>query len=271
MNFSDIRNHLYDKAEKFWWVSLLIGLFVQITAGFTIFIKNNILIIFSEIILLCLPILARWFQEISKDNTLKAMKCRLSILYSDSFGKVIPSDISKEIKSWVGLEKINVAPFEKPYYDSKLPSGPNRLADITSESAFWTFNLANNMRILMAIYVFLYVSISIFFLYFLLQSKIEGSILMNISKTIIILISVIFTSETILLIKQYNELYSESKKYFHILDKMSNETDIKVTEIMQTVEGYNLLLISSPPLPSFLYKIKQANLNKAYKELIDNG
>lgn len=270
INFSDIRNHLYDKAEKYWWGSLLLGFAVQIIAGFSTFTKNSTLIVISEIILFGLPILARWLQEVSKDSTSRAMKCRLAILYSDGLGDHIPSSISKEIKSWAKPEEVAEAPFEKPYYDSKLPTGPNRLADIVAESAFWTYNLADKMRCLMSIYLLVYMFVAIGFLYFLFQTGLNSAVLMGVSRIIVILISLVFSSEAILLVKQFNELYSETKIYFGILEKLSEKDNVSSSEVMQVIEGYNLLLISSPPIPSLLYRANQTFLNKAYKDLLDN-
>lgn len=270
MNFSDIRNHLYDTAEKYWWRSLLLGLAVQIASTISIVIQNAAFTVGTSTILFFVPILARWFQEKSKDDTSKALKCRLAILYSDAFGGNIPSDISREIKSWVDESKLSKAPFKRPYYDSKLPVGPKRLADIVSESAFWTYNLAGDMRLMISLYTGLYLLSAFTVIFFLFQINLGVGVLIGIAKLIVILISLVFTSEAILLIKQYNELYSEAKSIYVITERMVSASNLKTSEVMQTVEGYNLLLVSSPPIPGRLYKVRQSSLNKAYKKVIKN-
>lgn len=270
MNFADIRNHLYDRAEKYWWASLLLGLMVQTASIFSSMIQNAVFTVIASTVLFFVPIVARWFQEKSRDDSLRALKCRLAILYSDAFGENIPSDISREIKSWVDEAKLSKAPFKRPYYDSKLSSGPNRLADIVSESAFWTYNLAENMRLIMFLYTGAYLLSALIVMYFLFQINLGTGVLIGLAKLVIALISLVFTSEAILLIKQYNELYSESKQVYKVTGKMISTSDLKTSEIMQIVEVYNILLISSPPIPGMIYKFRQESLNRAYKKVIKN-
>lgn len=270
MNFADIRNHLYDKAEKTWWWSLLLGFSVQIFTVASTTVKDASFTVITSTILFFLPIVARWLQENSKDDTLKAIKCRLAILYSDAFEEDIPSDISREIKSWVDAGKLSKAPFKRPYYDSNLKAGPNRLADIVSESAFWTYRLSSDMGLIMFLYSGLYILSALTLIYFLFQINLGVGILINVAKLVVAMISLVFTSEAILLIKQYNELYSEAKQVYKITSKMVSDKKLKVAEIMQIVESYNILLISSPPIPAYLYRIKQDSLNKAYKRTLRN-
>jgi len=270
MNFADIRNHLYSKAEKYWWASLLLGLGVQVASIVSTVIQSALFTIVTSTILFFIPILARWFQEISKDDTLKALKCRLAILYSDAFGKDIPFEIAREIKSWVEENKLSKAPFKRPYYDSKFSHGPNRLADIVAESAFWTYKLASDMRLIMSLYTGIYLVSALTVMYFLFQINLGTGAMVSAAKLITALISLVFTSEAILLIKQYNELYSEARRVYTVTEKMASTSGLDVSEIMQIVEGYNILLISSPPIPGRLYRIKQDSLNKAYKKVIKN-
>jgi hypothetical protein len=270
MNFADIRNHLYDQAEKYWWASLLLGLAVQVISSGSTIIQNSSFTIVASTILFFVPIVARWLQEKSKNDTSKALKCRLAILYSDAFGEEIPDDISREIKSWVGEVKLSKAPFRRPYYDSKLPFGANRLADIVSESAFWTYKLAEDMRSIMSLYTGIYLISALTLTYSLFQINLGTGILISAARIVIAMISLVFTSEAIILITQYNELYTEAKRIYSLTAKMVSEKKLKITEIMQIVESYNILLISSPPIPGRLYRFRQISLNKAYKKVISN-
>ena len=179
MDFSDIRNYLYNRAEKYWWTSLLLGLGVQFISVISTITKNPAFTIISSVLLIFVPIIARWFQEISKDDTFRALKCRLAILYSDAFGSEIPLDISREIKCWIKEKKLSKAPFRRPYYDSELDHGSNRLADIVSESAFWTYNLARDMRAVMFIYSGIYFILSMLVLYFLFQTNLQPEIVVT--------------------------------------------------------------------------------------------
>lgn len=270
MDIADIRNHLYDRAERHWLTSLLLGLGVQVVFASTTVIQNATFTITTSTILFFIPIATRWIQEKSKNDTLKALRCRLAILYSDAFNESIPTEVLREINSWAGMTKLSKAPFKKPYYDSKLTPGPNRLADIVSESAFWTYNLANDMRWLMSFYTGIYLVSALTLVYFLFQINLGAGILVIAAKIVIAMVSFVFTSEALMLIIQYNELYLEAKRIYGDTAKLALKKRLKVSEIMQIVEGYNILLISSPTLPSRLYKFKQNSLNKAYKAIMSN-
>ncbi len=270
MNFSDIRNRLYDEAERYWWLSLLLGFVVQLLAIASTVIKDQLFTVVTGVILFILPVAARWAQEKSQDDKSKGHKCRIAILYSDAFGKDIPSDIAREIRSWVESEKLSRAPFKRPYYDSKLAPSPRRLADIVSESAFWTYNLAKNMATFMGIYTGVYLISALTALYFLLQINLGTGVLIDSAKVIVLLISLVFTSEALLLIKQYDDLCAQAKHIYLVTAKLAYDKSLSTMDIMQIVEGYNILLVSSPPLPGLVYKIKQGSLNKAYKQAINN-
>ena len=73
-----------------------------------------------------------------------------------------------------------------------------------------------------------------------------------------------------MLIKQYNELYCEAKQVFVTTAKLLKMKKVSISEVMQIVENYNLLLASSPPIPGFLYKSRQTSLNQAYKKVLKN-
>ena len=270
MNFADIRNHLYGKAEEAWWWSLLLGFAVQIVSSISSVVKDATFTIIASTVLFFLPVVTRWLQENSKDNSLKAIKCRLAILYSDAFGKNIPQDVSREIKSWVDETKLSKAPFKRPYYDSKVKPGPSRLADIVSESAFWTYKLAGDMRLIMSLYTGIYLLTALTLIYFLFQINLGAGALIGAANVVVTMISLVFTSEAVILITQYNELYAEAKRIYSITAKMVLDEELKIPEAMQIVEGYNILLISSPPIPNCLYKLRQDSLNKAYKKVISN-
>ena len=216
-----------------------------------------------------IPMIGRWLQEISNDKASCALKCRLAILYSDAFGKDIPAQISRDIRAMVNGEKVKEAPFIKPYYDSKLPYGPKRLAEIVSESAFWTYNLAQKMVVLMSVYTGCYFLLGLILAYFIVQMNIEPTLLLMISKSFIVYISFIFASESTILIKKYNELWHKSEQIYKETERLSRFKKPSTIKVMQIVEEYNLLLINSPPIPSFIYNLNKETLNDAYKNSLE--
>lgn len=269
MNFSDIRNHLYNEAEKYWLSSMLIGFLVQVVAILALIINNHYFLVIAGAVTLFIPIVGKWLQEISNDKANSALKCRLAILYSDAFGEDIPAQISRDICAMVSGEKVKGAPFIKPYYDSKIPHGTKRLAGIVSESAFWTYNLAKKMVVLIGIYTGCYFLLGLILAYFIVQMNIESALLLVIFKSFIAYISFVLGSESIILIKKYNELWHKSEQTYKETDRFSRRKKLSTVKIMQIVEEYNLLLINSPPIPSFIYKISKRTLNDAYKNSLE--
>jgi len=169
-----------------------------------------------------------------------------------------------EIQALVINCHLSEAPFVKPYYSSSKPVGPNRLADIIAESAYFTKFLCGKMVsrlsiVLMCSLVFAIVMLMIgdFFS--------EQTLLVGISKSISILIAFLISGDFGLTLKKYSDLSNEAKEAFGICAKLRNLDNLNSLEVFLPVENYNLALSKAPPIPSKLYLKYRDELNKSYR------
>jgi lysylphosphatidylglycerol synthetase-like protein (DUF2156 family) len=264
-NLSDIRNYLYDKAEKLWWMSLCIAigtLFLSLIAVWADLTIIGFMAIAS-------PIVITWLREIAADTTNKADKCRRIILYADGLGQEIPKHELANIYAWGMGGTIEKAPFVSPYYSSILNAGPNRLADIIAESSFFTYQLVDRLNFRFKFIFYLSIIMVVGILYtsdILVNNSNQENLLSIFSKSVAIVIAFLISGDFFLLMKKYSDFRTAAKETFDKCVKMRDTADLKEKDILQTVEDYNIAIIQSPPIPSRFYLKYKDELNKIYRE-----
>ena len=88
-DISNLRNHFYSNAERFWWVTFWIAVGTQLLALAAIWINNNTFLELVAFVALAAPIAIAWLREKADATSLKADKCRRLILYAEGLGRPI--------------------------------------------------------------------------------------------------------------------------------------------------------------------------------------
>jgi hypothetical protein len=274
-NLSDIRNYLYDQAEVRWWYSLWLSLCAQVLALIATVNNKLWLLAIAGFLALITPIAVAWLREWANNLTQKADKCRRMILYADSLGEDIPSHELAMVRAWTTGIKLQQAPFTSPYYSSSLSNSPQRLMDITTESAYFTeFLAAKTVNYLL---VFLVISILILsgIIYFadfatstatISQENQDMSGVKWAVKAALTAISFILSGDILLLWKKYSDLKLSAQSTFQKCADLRYDKSLSISEAMQVVEDYHLALIQSPPIPLKLYLIYRDPLNQSYQD-----
>ncbi|MBI5664718.1 MAG: hypothetical protein HZC49_06495 [Nitrospirae bacterium] len=263
-DLSDIRNNLYGKAENLWWMSLYIAigtLFLSLIAVWADFTIVGFMAIAS-------PIVITWLREMAADTTNKADKCRRIILYADGLGQEIPKHELANIYAWGMGGSIDKAPFVSPYYSSKLNAGPNRLADIVTESSFFTYQLVDRVNFRLKVIFCLSIIMIVGLLYtsdIFVKHLNQESVLSIFSKSAAILIAFLISGDFFLLIKKYSDIRTIAKESFDKCVRMRDDVNLKEIEILQTVEEYNIAIIQGPPIPFRFYLKYKDELNEIYR------
>ena len=262
----DIRNYLYDEAEKLWWWSLYLTLGAQLSSLIAVLINEAWVLAIASFLALVAPIGVVWLREWASTLTQQADKCRRLVLYADGLGEEIPKEDLATIRAWTTGIQLKAAPFTRPYYASKLPSGSNRLVDIIAESAYFTWHLASKaggyLQIICAISALVLVSI----LYFSISVLNSVNIVIIVAKSAISAIAFLLAGDVFLLWKKYSDLKIQADKTFNICASLRNEPQLSLSQAMQNVEDYHLVLIQSPPIPFKLYSKYRDPLNNAYRK-----
>jgi len=267
-DLADIRNYLYEEAEKLWRWSLYVSASVQVLSLIAAFTNSSWFLVIVGLLALTAPISITWLREQANQRTQKADKCRRLILYADGLGERIQQEELANVFSWVNV-KPKPAPFISPYYDSNFPVGTNRLADITSESAFFTKAIAEKVKFYLQIFLFIS-SLLIIIILYLAATTGKAGIIINTSKVTTSIISFLLAGDIFILMARYSELSAVAKETFLLCSKLKGRQDLKVSEVMQTTEDYHITLIQSPPIPFIFYQKYQKSLNDAYKKSQQN-
>lgn len=262
----DIRNYLYDEAEKLWWWSLYLTLGAQLSSLIAVVINNAWILAIAGFFALITPIGAVWLREWASALTQQADKCRRLVLYADGLGETIPKEDLATIRSWATGNQLKAAPFTRPYYASKLPVGSNRLVDIIAESAYFTCHLAvkaaSYLQIICAISVLVLLSI----LYFSVSVPNSTSVLIIVAKSAISAIAFFLAGDIFLLWKKYLDLRVQASETFKVCAILRDDPQLSISQAIQTAEDYHLALVQSPPIPFKLYIKFRDLLNDAYRK-----
>jgi len=262
----DIRNYLYDEAEKLWWWSLYLTLGTQLSSLIAVVINNAWILAITGFFALVTPIGAVWFREWASALTQQADKCRRLVLYADGLGETIPKEDLATIRSWATGNQLKAAPFTRPYYVSKLSPGANRLVDIVAESAYFTCHLsgkaASYLQIICSISAIVLLSI----LYFSISVPNSADVIIIVAKSTISAIAFFLAGDMFLLWKKYSDLKMQANETFKVCALLRDEPQLSASQAMQIAEDYHLALIQSPPIPFKLYIKFRDLLNDAYRK-----
>lgn len=274
-DLSDIRNHLYNRAEKLWWITLYIALGTQAIVLAAVWGPNKTFSAIAAILSFLAPIAIVWLREHALTITTKADKCRRLILYSDGLGRHISSGDLAQVRAWALGWELTSAPFVKPYYASEKPVGPSRLADIMTESAFFTMNFAERMvfwlRIVLLVSAIMVMGMLWAISLILEEGGITGPpVVSAMFKSAAFVLAFLMSSDFVLLHQKYGELRVLAKEVFDQCARLRDDKTMTESGILLISEDYSLALIQSPPIPLCLYVKYRDAMNIAYRSAADN-
>ena len=265
-NLSDIRNHLYKKAELYWWLSLALSLGIPLGTLITIIFKTPDIQVTIGFIAVLSPFGVVWLRELAADKSKKGDRCRRAILYADGLGHDIAPEELLRIKSCTANGNVKSADFERPYYDSSYDPGPKRLIDIVKQSAFFTSQLSEIVsghltKILIALGIALIV-----ILYFGLPKLAGSHNLALVAKSATIILSTLYAGDILWLKCRYSDLHKECESIITLSAAMLQRDQLSESEALRLVEEYHLTINQNPPIPSYVYKQHGQRLNEIYRD-----
>lgn len=264
-DLTNIRNYLFTYAERLWLLCLSLAVIIHFFGIISLFIGDHTWIVIGGFLSFFGQAISTWIKEAAADNQNKADKCRRLILYSDGLGLSISSESIATAKHWVGLKEVKKSQYIKPYYSSILAPGPRRLADMVSESAYYTYCLADTAaKFMRGISIILFLT-AIVMLLLAVETSPGNNYLVILGKSALVIIGFLFSGDILVLYKKYLNLSQKAHLTFQMLVRMKSKAKVKEQDVIQEVEDYNLEALQTPPIPSFLYLLKKDGLDKAYK------
>ncbi len=266
----DIMQFLYKKAERLWWITFILAISTPLFSLFAVWYNKATFLVIIASIATITPIAISWIRHYSAAIYAKADKCRRLVLYADGLGREIASEELASIRAWVIGKHLKNAEFVPPYYLSNKRVGPNRLADIISESAFFTSQLSG--KVVFFLWIVLLTSLLIVIglllssnLFVSTEEVLQRNIISTISKAAAIVVAFLISGDFTLLIKKYADLQSVAESTFNQCVKLRNDSTLSNSQIFFVVEDYNVVLVQSPPIPSIVYNKYKDELNKVYR------
>jgi len=268
----DLRHHLYSKAGRLWGASVLLALAVPFISVFSLWSRNAVALSFAGVLALVLPVASVWIREHADGVLIQADKCRRLILFADSFGDEIPaSQLAEMTAAGLGVT-IGPAPALKPYYRSRFPVGPQRLADNVAESAFYTKELAARFKsLLLAISA----TASLLALVALSLSDLlvsmSSTTIVAAAKTVAVLAVFFVAGDVAILGKRFWDLSNDAKAAFDKCVRLRATAHATPEEVRDAVEDYRIALLQCAPVPTWWYERYKVELNRLYDESHTEG
>ena len=154
--------------------------------------------------------------------------------------------------------------FIGPYYNSTLPKGNNRLADIIIESSFYTKNLSKKSAKVFLMGIILGLCLLLIIIYFLFNmgiDQIKGKLF---AKCMSLVIVFLISGDLIFLWRRYMCLSTESENIFNKSSILKGKSKVSLEEIIDVINDYNCALMQSPPIPGIIYEKMKKSLYKAW-------
>jgi hypothetical protein len=263
----DIRFYLYAQAAKWWNLSFVLAVTAPLASVLAVWNDSPWALYVIALLSLVTPICIAWSREIANTNIIRADKCRRLILFEDGLGWPATKEDLAEIRAWAINVQLKQAPFIKPYYASTKPKGANRIADIVTESSFFTTNLAGKaafglfmlcLGAAIAVAIILHLSGS--------QTSINtGSGYSLIAKSIAVIISALISGDFLILAKKYYDLKGAADRVFQRCASVRDQKKAGADLVLPIVEDYGIALLQAPPIPGWLYKHYRDELNRIYR------
>lgn len=265
-DLADLRNHLYGRAEWLWQGSLVLSGIVLALTLWGFWSNTPSWLSITGLAAIISPVMVAWMREAASELVVRGDKCRRLILYSDGFGHEIASSELAEARAWGLGVNPNAAPFVRPYYSSREAPGARRLADILTESAFFTKQLAARVRAGLTGAFVLAVAAAVAALYLadlVSNSALPGLLLA--AKSVATFIAFLISGDFLLLMKKYGDLEQEAGRAYERCARLRIQSDLCEDEVISVAEDYGVALLQCPPIPVWLYLRYRDALNDVYR------
>jgi hypothetical protein len=268
------RNHLYHSAEIKWNWSLALAVLALIVAIVGAIAESKTLLAVSGAIAIFCSVVIAWLRETATGDQIKADKCRRLVLHSNTLAIPIPGDELADINSWSLGKKLEPAPFEGNYYHSPFPPGAKRLADATTESAYFTKYLCGQIQFWLWFAFGVAIIVAALGLYLsnlAADATVEG--IFATLKGVAVFVGFLVSADVAILAKKFLDLTRAAEKAYATCAQLRDQDSPDIETVRAVCDEYGIACLQCPPVPSWLFLRHQASLNEAYQRahLVERG
>ncbi|MCA3001426.1 MAG: hypothetical protein ING64_11855 [Rhodocyclaceae bacterium] len=268
------RNYLYRSAEIKWNCSLVFALLALISAIVGATVDNKTALAISGATAIGLSVVIAWLREVATSQQIKADKCRRLVLHATALGIGIPKDELADINAWSVGKKLKRAPFEGDYYQSKFPIGVKRLADTTTESAYFTKFLCGKIHT--TLFVVSGVAIGVLMLGLYMANLATDPTLDGVFATLkgaAVFVGFLVSADVAILAKKFLDLTRAAEKAYAACAILRDQDAPDLEAVRTVCDDYGIACLQCPPIPLWLFQRHQNALNDAYQRahLVERG
>jgi len=264
----------YSAAKHFWMAYLLMQLGSLLLSLYSIFCAAGIKLIISGAASIFLPIAAFFIKQSADCHYGFGERLRKLVLLHDGLGRA-PSqvEILEAQADAISLLYLDSSPVEA-YYSSPLPPGPQRLAHIVEESAYYTWTLALRASRICSGLVVVGFCAAFTLLWFAVQANrlpgtyataslwlSNGEQVARVASTIFIFF-LIGTFET--LSKSFRSLSEAAQATFRKCDTLRRQSTLTDLDVFLAITPYDCALAKAPPIPGVVHWFLKKRLHAAW-------
>lgn len=190
-------------------------------------------------------------------------RIRRLLMLQDGLGTDIPLLQTAMLQDLVG--DVHPADVGSPYYSSKLPKGPQRLVEITAESAFYSGSIARRATFILGTVCIVAVSVLIFSFLVVVQAGVSQSRLEIVSRIMILGVTFWATDELVSMALRYRSLHHSCEAVLERCSGLLSRMNISADEAHAALGEYTSAIAQAPPLPRAIYRRIKDRLSKAWE------
>ncbi len=256
----------YARSKRWGNVSTWLAVLASVVAIVTLLLRADVWTMALGSLALVFPVASFVAREIHAIFHARAEQIRRILLLADGLGKQ-PSPVTlANLQVEAGNARVTEPPYLPPYYNSSLPPGPSRLADIAEESAFFTHHLAAGFaKILFR--SLLIIGTSLFLILWLaLQLESPVQVRSIIAKTVAGVVLLGTTGGFLRLFLRFQSLSRSTKPLIDELEGLRLAASPSLADVLRAVGEYNCSVLTAPPIPRWVYSRMRDQLNAAWRE-----
>lgn len=208
------------------------------------------------------------FKMVGEEKFDVAEQMRRLNTISDGFGTPLSSIQLAKLLHRTGTASFPPSPASSSYFESSSPPGPQRMLEILLESSFWTSCLAGA-----ACKYFLWISlvglgVAITALVMLGLTASDQATTQVFTSAILPLIAFWSASDILSMSLKFRKLNQETDKICDAVATAlrSSKGNSDQFEALVLLSDYNCAVVSSPPIPGWIYNIKKPLLNQLWRQ-----
>ncbi len=276
MDLPTVMRREFSTAKRCWaWIIVLQALLLM-GAVYAIFGADGRTLVAIGLAGLLVPVITFWLKEVAGFHYGLGERIRRLLILQDGLGHA-PSakDVLEICADCTSVPSLDPRPLGK-YYDSPLPQGPQRMAHIIEESAFYTRKEASVAALYCAALAAVGVITTITLIWYELQVDVSALAISSsagnsdtrerLAKLLSVLL-VFFAAGTFAsLWRSYKSLAESARKTFEKCDQFRQDGNADQLDVLLTVGNYDNALAKAPPLPRAIYFLYRKRLHRAWTE-----